>query len=99
MGCVAVRAARCFRADGGRCSTLRSTEAVHRRVDAFFDPLGDRLGALMAGYPDEFLSRIDEFLRAVTQTLDEHGRAASQYPPPTTPGAAPPAAEPQAHEA
>lgn len=77
-----------------RIVTLRSTEAVHRRVDAFFDPLGDRLDALMARYPDEFLSRIDEFLRAVAQTLDEHGRSASQEPPPTAPGAAPPTVGP-----
>ena len=57
-----------------RVVTLRSTEAVHRRVDAFFDPLGARLGSLMSRYPLGFLQQVDEFLRAVVDELDEHGR-------------------------
>jgi DNA-binding MarR family transcriptional regulator len=60
-----------------RIVTLRSTAAVHRRVDEFFDPLEARLDALMAGYPPAFLEQLDGFLHQVVEALDEHGRPAT----------------------
>lgn len=59
-----------------RIVTLRSTRAVHARVDGFFDPLEERLNALMADYPPEFLQQLDRFLGDVTGALEEHGRTA-----------------------
>jgi hypothetical protein len=49
---------------------------VHARVDGFFDPLEERLNALMADYPPEFLQQLDRFLGDVTGALEEHGRTA-----------------------
>lgn len=63
-----------------RIVTLRSTAVVHRRVDEFFDPLGDRLEAVMAAYPDAFLQQVDGFLREVIEALEGHGRSADEEP-------------------
>ena len=65
-----------------RIVTLRSTPQVHRRVDEFFDPLGDRLEALMATYPPEFLQQVDGFLGAVIAALEDHGRSPDRNEPP-----------------
>ncbi len=56
-----------------RIVTLRSREAVHRRVDAFFDPLANRLEAVMSTHSDDFLHQVSDLLRAVVRELDEHG--------------------------
>lgn len=45
-----------------RVVTLRSEQSVHDRADEFFDPLGERIDAVMSEYPPEMLVQFEKFL-------------------------------------
>ncbi|GAA2614833.1 MarR family transcriptional regulator [Paractinoplanes durhamensis] len=52
-----------------RVVTLHATEGVDAMVDRFFDPLIDRMGAMMDGYPPELLDEFARFLGDVSRTM------------------------------
>lgn len=45
-----------------RVVTLHATEGVHARIAAFFDPLTERVDALVRRYPSEILTEVERFL-------------------------------------
>ncbi|WP_018657794.1 MarR family winged helix-turn-helix transcriptional regulator [Actinomadura flavalba] len=55
-----------------RVVTLRSSAEVQALAEEFFDPLADRLDAMMAQYPPELLQRFEAFLDHLRTTMDEH---------------------------
>jgi len=55
-----------------RVVTLRSTPAVHERVESFFADLGADLDRVMAAYPTEMVSQFGEAIQAMTAVMDRH---------------------------
>jgi DNA-binding MarR family transcriptional regulator len=62
-----------------RVVTLRATAGVDAMVDRFFDPLAERMGAMMTRYPPELLTEFERFLDDVCTTMNtyvqEQGRS------------------------
>ncbi|GAA2706383.1 MarR family winged helix-turn-helix transcriptional regulator [Actinoplanes palleronii] len=52
-----------------RLVTLHATDGVDGMVDEFFDPLADRMGAVMRDYPPELLAGFERFLTDVCATM------------------------------
>ncbi|GGF27777.1 MarR family winged helix-turn-helix transcriptional regulator [Subtercola lobariae] len=63
-----------------RVVTLHSTDGVESMIDDFFDPLAERMGAMLASYSPETLAEIERFLGEVTQTMTEYLSEVSQAP-------------------
>ncbi|GID61529.1 MarR family winged helix-turn-helix transcriptional regulator [Actinoplanes couchii] len=55
-----------------RMVTLRSTETVHRRVDAFFAEVGTDLAAEMTRYDQETLARLTDLVQDMTAIMERH---------------------------
>ncbi|MCX5204592.1 MarR family transcriptional regulator [Streptomyces sp. NBC_00237] len=53
-----------------RIVTLRGSQDVHEKADAFFGPLGERIDTLMARYPAEQLRRFEAFLHDMHTTMN-----------------------------
>ncbi len=53
-----------------RLVTLHATPGVDEMVDRFFDPLTDRMGAMMDRYPPEVLKEFERFLGDVCTTMN-----------------------------
>lgn len=52
-----------------RVVALHSTQGVEEMIDRFFDPLVDRMGAMMDRYPPELLTEFERFLGDVNATM------------------------------
>ncbi|MFF3063514.1 MarR family winged helix-turn-helix transcriptional regulator [Oerskovia sp. NPDC057915] len=57
-----------------RIVTLHSTPGVQTIAEAFFDPLGERLSAMMSAYPDEVLEQFEAFLSEMRSTSEAYLR-------------------------
>jgi MarR family transcriptional regulator, organic hydroperoxide resistance regulator len=57
-----------------RLVTLHASEAVESRVDDYFDPLSERVGALLPNYSPEVLAEFERFLGEVTATMSDYVR-------------------------
>ncbi|MEV4346880.1 MarR family transcriptional regulator [Actinoplanes sp. NPDC049596] len=55
-----------------RVVTLHPTPGADAMIDRFFDPLVDRMGAMMAGYPPELLKEFERFLGDVSATMTSY---------------------------
>lgn len=55
-----------------RVVTLHSTPEVQRLADEFFEPLGRRLGTLLAAHSPAFLAEFSALLMSLRDATDEH---------------------------
>ncbi|WP_033340918.1 MarR family winged helix-turn-helix transcriptional regulator [Catenuloplanes japonicus] len=55
-----------------RMVTLRSTETVHRRVDAYFHTVGADLATAMTRYDQETLDRLTHLVKDMTAVMERH---------------------------
>lgn len=55
-----------------RAVTLRSTEAVHRRVDEFFAAVGGELETRLAARPPEFLADVARLVSELSGVMERH---------------------------
>lgn len=55
-----------------RVVTLRSTPAVHDRVETFFADVGKDLADVIAAYPRETVAQFGEAIRAMTDVMEAH---------------------------
>lgn len=55
-----------------RIVTLHSTPNVQEIADTFFDPLGDRIAAVLADYPPELLTQFERLLGDLRTTMEEY---------------------------
>lgn len=55
-----------------RIVTLHSTPNVQEIADTFFDPLGQRIAAVLADYPPELLAQFERLLGDLRTTMEEY---------------------------
>ncbi|MGG7510678.1 MarR family winged helix-turn-helix transcriptional regulator [Plantibacter sp. YIM 135249] len=55
-----------------RIVTLHSTAGIQTTADGFFDPLGEKIGRVMAAYPPEFLDDFAELLDTLRDTMEAY---------------------------
>lgn len=55
-----------------RIVTLHSTPGIHATAEAFFGPLDERITAVTAGYPPEFLDQFITLLHQLHRTIDNY---------------------------
>lgn len=63
-----------------RIVTLHSTDGVEAMIDTFFDPLAERMGAMLSHYSPEALADIERFLTDVAITMDDYLAETSSGP-------------------
>lgn len=67
-----------------RIVTLHSTPSVHEVADRFFDPLGERITALLAPYSQDEIARLAGMLADIREAMDtyateaDHARTTAQ---------------------
>ncbi|ACZ21041.1 transcriptional regulator [Sanguibacter keddieii DSM 10542] len=59
-----------------RLVTLHSTPTVHEVAERFFDPLGERVTAVLAPYSDEEVARLARMLAEVRQAMETYATEA-----------------------
>ena len=65
-----------------RIVTLHATDGVDARIDRFFDPLSDRIGAMMDHYSPQTLAEFDRFLTELGETMNAYLKEAAEQDQP-----------------
>lgn len=60
-----------------RIVILHATDGVEAEIDRYFDPLTERMGAMMQEYPPEMLQEFERFLTGVCETMISYSKTLS----------------------
>ena len=63
-----------------RVVTLNSTPAIQASADAFYEPLGERLSAVLAEFPSSTLGIIGDVVGRLNSTIDDYLATPRQAP-------------------